>query len=59
METERYDASTEELLKERSDYKYGFVTDVETDSIPKGLSEEVVRRYRRRRKSLNSCWNSA
>lgn len=25
------------------DYKYGFVTDIETDTIPKGLSEEVVR----------------
>ena len=26
-----------------SDYKYGFVTDIEIDTIPKGLSEEVVR----------------
>jgi Fe-S cluster assembly protein SufB len=26
-----------------SDYKYGFVTDIETDSIPKGLSEDTVR----------------
>ena len=25
------------------EYKYGFVTDVEADSIPKGLSEDVVR----------------
>lgn len=25
------------------DYKYGFVTDIETDTIPKGLSEEVVK----------------
>jgi len=24
-------------------YKYGFITDIESDSIPKGLSEEVVR----------------
>ena len=24
-------------------YKYGFVTDIETETIPKGLSEEVVR----------------
>src|SRR5271156_331297 len=35
--------STEELLKERSEYKYGFVTPIETDSIPKGLSEETIR----------------
>jgi len=27
----------------RADYKYGFVTDIETDTIPKGLSEDVVR----------------
>ena len=34
-----------EILKEHidSDYKYGFVTDIETEIIPKGLSEEVVR----------------
>ena len=25
------------------DYKYGFVTDIETDAIPKGLNEDVVR----------------
>jgi Fe-S cluster assembly protein SufB len=25
------------------DYKYGFVTDVETDTVPKGLNEETVR----------------
>jgi Fe-S cluster assembly protein SufB len=25
-----------------SEYKYGFVTDIETDSIPKGLTEETI-----------------
>lgn len=35
--------STEELLKERSEYKYGFVTPIEVDSLPKGLNEEIVR----------------
>ncbi|MCF0212416.1 MAG: Fe-S cluster assembly protein SufB, partial [Bacteroidales bacterium] len=25
------------------DYKYGFVTDIETETIPKGLNEDVVR----------------
>ncbi len=34
--------TTEELLKERSEYKYGFVTDVETEKIPKGLSVETI-----------------
>ena len=27
----------------KSDYKYGFVTDVEADAAPPGLSEEIVR----------------
>ena len=26
-----------------SEYKYGFVTDLETDAVPRGLSEDVVR----------------
>lgn len=26
-----------------NEYKYGFVTDIDTDTIPKGLSEEVIR----------------
>ncbi len=25
------------------EYKYGFVTDIETDTIPKGLNEEIIR----------------
>lgn len=35
--------STEEILEERASYKYGFVTDVETESIRKGLNEETIR----------------
>ncbi|MBT6808486.1 MAG: Fe-S cluster assembly protein SufB, partial [Flavobacteriales bacterium] len=37
--------SDDELLDEvtSSEYKYGFTTDIESDTIPKGLSEEVVR----------------
>ncbi len=35
--------SAETFLKASTDYKYGFVTDVEKDSLPKGLNEEVVR----------------
>src|ERR1700755_1775471 len=31
-----------ELLTNR-EYKYGFVTDIETETIPKGLSEDTVR----------------
>ena len=35
----------EELLNEvtSSEYKYGFTTNIESDTIPKGLSEDVVR----------------
>ena len=28
---------------EKQQYKYGFVTDIETDSVPPGLSEDVIR----------------
>lgn len=35
--------STEALLEERSEYRYGFTTEVETESLPKGLNEETVR----------------
>jgi Fe-S cluster assembly protein SufB len=27
----------------QSEYKYGFTTNIETDTIPKGLDEDVVR----------------
>lgn len=37
-------SSAEEAMTfEATDYKYGFVTNVETESLPKGLSEETVR----------------
>ena len=26
-----------------NDYKYGFVTDIESDSLPKGLNEDIIR----------------
>ncbi len=34
-----------EALEEHlsSDYKYGFVTDIETDSLPPGLNEDIIR----------------
>ncbi len=35
--------STKELLKEKADYKYGFTTEIETETLPKGLSEETIR----------------
>jgi len=37
--------SKDQILTEvtKGDYKYGFITDIETDTIPMGLSEDVVR----------------
>ena len=35
--------TTEQLLKDKSQYKYGFSTSIETESFPKGLSEDTVR----------------
>jgi Fe-S cluster assembly protein SufB len=34
---------TEEILKNKSEYKYGFSTEIETDSLPKGLNEDTIR----------------
>ena len=31
------------------EYKYGFVTDIETDSVPKGLNEDVIRLISRKK----------
>ncbi|MBN2486460.1 MAG: Fe-S cluster assembly protein SufB [Bacteroidales bacterium] len=38
-------AENDKILTEitENDYKYGFVTEIETETIPKGLNEEVVR----------------
>jgi len=35
----------DEVLREvtQSEYKYGFYTDIETETIPKGLNEEIIR----------------
>ncbi|MDA2922733.1 Fe-S cluster assembly protein SufB [Patescibacteria group bacterium AH-259-L07] len=33
----------EELAKQQEQYKYGFVTDIEEESIPAGLNENVIR----------------
>lgn len=36
--------TVEELHFQRGDYKYGFHTDIETETIPKGLSEATIER---------------
>ena len=37
--------SETEMLKEytEKDYPYGFITEIETDSLPPGLNEDVVK----------------
>lgn len=35
--------STEQLLQERTDYKWGFSTSIEMETLPKGLTEETIR----------------
>ena len=36
--------STEQILQERAEYKYGFRTEIEAEVFAKGLSEEVIRK---------------
>ena len=36
-------------------YKYGFVTDIETDKAPPGLNEDTSASSRPRRASRNGC----
>ncbi|MCV4614881.1 hypothetical protein OFM04_33810, partial [Escherichia coli] len=35
--------STAAELVANREYKYGFVTDIETETIPKGLNEDTIR----------------
>ena len=35
---------TEDIVKEKQEYKYGFVTDIEQVDFPKGINEDIVRR---------------
>ncbi|GAB1441584.1 hypothetical protein MASR2M39_04180 [Ignavibacteriales bacterium] len=39
------------------EYKYGFVTDIDADTFPPGLNEDVVRALSAKRKNLNGCLN--
>ena len=36
-------------------YKYGFVTDIEADVVPPGLSEDVIRLISAKRASRSGC----
>ena len=34
---------TVETISSLSDYKYGWSTDIETDTVPKGLNEDIIK----------------
>src|ERR671910_2733251 len=38
---ERMSSSVETLVNK--EYKYGFITDIESDAAPKGLNEDIIR----------------
>ncbi len=59
-QAERPRANDELISKATSgEYKYGFVSDIDTDIIPAGLTEEIVRLISQRKASRNGCSTSA
>ena len=50
-------ATTEIQELANREYKYGFVTDVETDTMPRGLNEDIVRLISAKKKEPEVCWN--
>ena len=53
MNTATY--TTEDLVNR--EYKYGFVTEIEADTVPRGLNEEIIRLISAKRTSRTSCWS--
>ena len=49
---------TIEALANR-EYQYGFVTDVEAETLPKGLNEDVVRLISAKKTSPRGCSSGA
>ena len=45
LQPQKKNEESEKIIDEvtSSDYKYGFVTDIDTEVIPKGLNEEIIR----------------
>lgn len=45
IEGDRRAADTDKVLRDATDgeYKYGFVTDIDTEIVPPGLNEDVIR----------------
>jgi Fe-S cluster assembly protein SufB len=51
------DTSVESLVNR--EYQAGFVTDIESDTLPPGLDESVVRFISERKKSPTGCSSGA
>ncbi len=53
------ESEQDNLLNEitENDYKYGFTTDIETETIPKGLSEDIIRLISSKKTNPNGCWS--
>ena len=52
-------SASDELIQQyqdRTEYDHGFVTDIETIDVPKGLSEETIKFISNQKKNLNGCW---
>ena len=41
------------------EYKYGFVTHIDTETIHRGLDEETVRLISAKKMNPNGCWSFA
>ena len=51
-------ANTMEELVNR-EYQYGFVTEIEADTVPRGLTEEIVGLISTKKNEPTSCWSGA
>ena len=60
-ETPQKPESNDDVLSQATtgEYKYGFTSDIDTEIIPAGLSEEVIRLISAKRASPSGCSISA
>ena len=52
-------SASDEIIQQyqdRSEYDHGFVTDIDTIEVPKGLSEETIIFISKQKKNLSGCW---
>ena len=49
----------ENLVKDlvKEPYKYGFVTDIETEKIAKGLNEDIIRLISQKKEEPDFCFD--